>query len=73
MTALPVITIEGRRFQVTKDDNGYELTGTAGAKYRTLRLGGSPHLFYLYNAKDWSKSAPAVKLTDENGKLEVLS
>lgn len=70
---LPDITIGGRKYQVAKDDRGYELTGKAGAKYRTIRNRNTPSRMYLYNARDWSKSAPQVWLTDENGKLEVVS
>jgi hypothetical protein len=65
------ITIEGRTFEVSKDGDQYVLTGTRGAKYRTLRNRPNPHMLYLFNAKDWTKSAPQVWLTDKNGTLEV--
>lgn len=65
------ITIEGRKFEVTKDRDQYVLTGTRGARYRTLRNRPKPHLLYLVNDKDWTMHAPGVWLTDEKGTLEV--
>lgn len=74
------ITIEGRQYTVTKlpdsevhpsNRPGYQLEGPRGARYRTLRNKPRPHMLYLINAKDWTKSAPKRWLTDKNGTLEV--
>lgn len=65
------ITVEGRSYEVTRDGDQYILTGSRGARYRTLRNLPRPHMLYLINAKDWTKSAPKSWLTDKNGTLEV--
>jgi hypothetical protein len=66
------IVIDGRTFKVEQDGDQYILIGARGARYRTLRNRPRPHMLYLFNDKDWSKSAPQAWLTDENGKLEVV-
>jgi hypothetical protein len=74
------IRVEGRTYQVVKlpdadvhESNrpGYLLTGARGARYRTLRNQPRPHLLYLINARDWTRSAPKSWLTDKRGYLEV--
>lgn len=71
------IIVEGRIYQVERDDNAphgpaYILNGPRGARYKTLRSIRRPPMLYLFNMRDWRKGAPKCWLTDKDGELRVV-
>ncbi len=66
------IVINGTAFQVESLEGNYVLHGPRGARYRTMRNVPNPHLMFLINDRGFTKQAPRVWLSDENGALKVL-
>lgn len=69
------VTIGQTTYTVTETDNKhvpYELHGPRGAHYGLMRNVPRPHMLFLFNMKNFTKSAPAAWLTDKDGTLKVV-
>lgn len=72
------ITIRGREYQVnaqpcSEENTVYYITGKRGHKWYTMRNQNYTYMLFLMPEKGISKTMNGVWLTDQNGKLEVVS